>query len=133
MIDCTKTANYFAEKRRMTKRTKNGLCKTKCSDCPLCSDNNGTSEDMSCTTFEMYYPEKAVKAVQRWSDEHPPKTYLTELLDKYPNVLLNDDGTPEGICPHQLGLKSSIVDCKKSYGCDCVQCWSQIIEDGEGR
>jgi hypothetical protein len=129
MIDCTKTTNYFTEKLRMTKRTKNGLCKIKCSNCPLCSNNNG--EGLSCPTFEMYYPERAVKAVQRWSDEHPPKTYLTELLDKYPNVLLNDDGTPEGICPHQLGLKSSIVDCKKSYDCDCVKCWSQIIEDGE--
>lgn len=129
MIDCTKTENYFAEKRRMTKRTSREGCKIKCPECPLSSLNNGTSEDMSCTTFEMYYPEKAVKAVQRWSNEHPQKTYLTELLDKYPNVLLNDDGTPEGICPHQLGLKSSIVDCKKSY--DCVKCWSQIIEDGE--
>ena len=129
MIDCTKTTNYFTEKLRMTKRTKNGLCKIKCSNCPLCSNNNG--EGLSCPIFEMYYPERAVKAVQRWSDEHPPKTYLTELLDKYPNVLLNDDGTPEGICPHQLGLKSSIVDCKKSYDCDCVKCWSQIIEDGE--
>jgi hypothetical protein len=77
----------------------------------------------------MYYPEKAVKAVQRWSDEHPQRTYLTELLDKYPNVLLNDDGTPEGICPHQLGLKSSIVDCKNGY--DCPKCWNQPIENGE--
>lgn len=129
MIDCTKTTNYFNEKLKMTKRTKNGLCEIKCGNCPLCSNNNG--EGLSCPDFEMYYPEKAVKAVQRWSDEHPPKTYLTELLDKYPNVLLNDDGTPEGICPHQLGLKSSIVDCKKSYDCDCVKCWCQIIEDGE--
>ena len=129
MIDCTKTTNYFTEKLRMTKRTKNGLCENKCRNCPLCSNNNG--EGLPCPDFEMYYPERAVKAVQRWSDEHPPKTYLTELLDKYPNVLLNDDGTPEGICPHQLGLKSSIVDCKKSYDCDCVKCWSQIIEDGE--
>ena len=129
MIDCTKTTNYFNEKLKMTKRTKNGLCEIKCGNCPLCSNNNG--EGLSCPDFEMYYPEKAVKTVQRWSDEHPPKTYLTELLDKYPNVLLNDDGTPEGICPHQLGLKSSIVDCKKSYDCDCVKCWSQPIEDGE--
>lgn len=122
MIDCTKTTNYFTEKLRMTKRTKNGLCKIKCNNCPLCSNNNG--EGLSCPTFEMYYPEKAIEVVRKWADEHPPKTYLTELLDKYPNVLLNDDGTPEGICPHQLGLKSSIVDCKKSYDCDCVKCWS---------
>lgn len=80
MIDCSRTENYFAEKQRMTKRTKNGLCKIKCSNCPLCSDNNG--EGLLCPTFEMYYPEKAIEIVQKWSDEHPPKTYLSEFLKK---------------------------------------------------
>ena len=131
MIDCNIAKNYFNEKLRMTKRTKRQGCKINCSECPLSSWNNGTSECMSCITFEILCPKKAIGIIQKWSDEHPPKTYLTELLDKYPNVLLNDDGTPEGICPHKLGLKSSIVDCKKSYDCDCVKCWSQIIEDGE--
>ena len=37
MIDCSKTENYLIEKLRMTKRAKSGICKIKCSDCPLCS------------------------------------------------------------------------------------------------
>lgn len=41
MIDCTKTTNYFNEKLKMMKRTKNGLCEIKCGNCPLCSNNNG--------------------------------------------------------------------------------------------
>jgi hypothetical protein len=126
MIDCSKTENYFAEKRRMTKRTKNGLCKTKCSDCPLCSDNNGTSEDMSCTTLEMYYPEKAVKAVQRWSNEHPQKTFVTEFLKNYPRAVVNGDGIPNSVCPYDLGLMNK-HDCRKT----CIECWNQPIEDGE--
>lgn len=95
MIDCTKTDNYFAEKQRMT-RTKNGnrICKFDCRECPLSSKNNGTSENLPCTIFEMYYPEKAISAIQKWSDEHPQKTYLSEFLKKYPNVSLEDDGTP---------------------------------------
>lgn len=128
MIDCSKTENYFAEKRRMTKRTKNGLCKTKCSDCPLCSDNNGTSEDMSCTTLEMYYPEKAVKAVQRWSNEHPQKTFVTEFLKNYPRAVVNGDGIPNSVCPYDLGLMNK-HDCRKT----CIECWNQPIEDGEER
>ena len=128
MIDCSKTENYFAEKRRMTKMTKNGLCKTKCSDCPLCSDNNGTSEDMSCTTFEMYYPEKAVKVVQRWSNEHPQKTFVTEFLKNYPRAVVNGDGIPNSVCPYDLGLMNK-HDCRKT----CIECWNQPIpiEDGE--
>ena len=82
-----------------------------------------------CGAFEAIYPEKAIEIVQRWSDQHPQKTYLTELLEKYPNVLLDDNDTPEGICPHQLGLKDSIADCKKGY--NCAECWNQPIGDGE--
>jgi hypothetical protein len=130
MIDCTKTTNYFNEKLKMTKRTKNEVCKTKCSDCPLCSDNNGTSEDMSCTTFEMHHPEKAIEVVQKWSDEHPPKTFLTEFLKNYPNVLLDDNGIPTVGCPYRLGLISA-DECEKNHS--CIECWNQpiSIEDGE--
>lgn len=128
MIDCSKTENYFNEKLRMTKRTKNGLCENKCSNCPLCSNNNG--EGLFCPDFEMYYPEKAVKAVQKWSDEHPLKTYLSEFLKNYPNVLLDDNGIPTVGCPYRLGLISA-DECEKNHS--CVECWNQPMptEDGE--
>lgn len=126
MIDCTKIANYFAEKRRMTKRTKNGLCKIKCSNCPLCSNNNG--EGLSCPTFEMYYPEKAIEIVQKWSDEHPQRTYLSEFLKNYPNARLRTDGTLKSACLYDLGLMS-LDDCRKDH--NCVKCWNQPIEEGE--
>lgn len=124
MIDCSKTENYFAEKRRMTKRAEKGLCKLSCSDCPLCNNNNG--EGLSCATFEMYYPEKAISAIQRWSDKHQQKTYLSEYLKHYPNALLNDDGIPKAVCPYDLGLMNKEV-CRKT----CIECWNQPIEDGE--
>lgn len=129
MIDCNITTNYFNEKLRMTKRTKNGLCKIKCSNCPLCSNNNG--EGLSCPTFEMYYPEKAVKAVQRGSDEHPQKTYLSELLKYFPKVELNNKGLPKWICPNELGL-NEIEDCG---GTDnyCAECWNQPVGGGESK
>lgn len=130
MIDCNIAKNYFNEKLRMTKRTRKGLCKIDCSMCPLCSENNGTSGLVSCTTLEMLHPEKAISIVQRWSDGHPQKTYLTELLKAFPNAQLNDSGTPKGMCPHELGLKD--IDCGKTDNA-CVECWNQPIpiEDGE--
>ncbi|RGI72001.1 hypothetical protein DXD93_03455 [Ruminococcus bromii] len=132
MIDCSKTENYFAEKLRMTKRTRKGLCKIDCSVCPLCSENNGTSGLVSCTTLEMLNPEKAIEIVQKWSDAHPrsdahpQKTFLTEFLKNYPNAPLDDDGAPKGVCPHTLGL-TDIDDCDDN----CVKCWNQPIEDGK--
>lgn len=122
MIDCSKTMNYFIEKSRMIKQQKDGVCKLDCSDCPLSCSNNGTG--ISCTNLEMSYPEKAIAIIQNWSDEHPSKTYLSELLEHFPNVPLADDGTPE-ICPEKLGLDRDIKPCCG----DCVECWNQPIEE----
>lgn len=129
MIDCSKTENYFAEKQRMTKKHKpNGgryICKLNCTDCPLSSFNNGSSYMMSCSSFETLYPEKAIAIVQKWSNEHPQKTYLSEFLKNHPNALLNDDGTPT-FCPYRLGLMGA-DDCRKDG--NCVKCWNQPIEE----
>lgn len=124
MIDCSKIENYFAEKRRMTKKTEDGFCCEECTNCPLSSENNGNN--ISCRIFELYYPKEASKIVQKWSDEHPQKTYLSEFLKHYPNTKLRADGTPESICLQHLGLISK-DDCKRY--CNCVQCWNQPIEE----
>lgn len=126
MIDCSKTENYFAEKRRMSKTTKSGTCKVVCEKCPLSSDNNGVGE--CCTDFEMLYPQAAISIVQRWSNANSQRTYLTEFLKHYPNTLLDDDGTPKGVCLYALGLINK-DDCDNN----CVKCWTQPIpiEDGE--
>ena len=126
MIDCSKTENYFAEKRRMTKLTNTGVCKIKCTNCPLSDKNNG--EGRFCVDYESHYPERAIAIVQQWSDEHPQKTYLTELLKIFPNTLLNDDGTPKGICLHELGA-TSLDNCEVDNA--CAKCWNQPVEDGE--
>ncbi len=131
MIDCTKTENYLAEKQRMTKKHKLNhggyACKLNCADCPLSYLNNGST--MWCSDFETLYPEKAIAIMQKWSNEHPPKTYLSEFLKNHPNVLLNDDGTPT-FCPYRLGLMGADY-CRKDG--NCVKCWNQPmpINDGE--
>lgn len=123
MIDCTKTENYFAEKQRMTKQQKDRICKLSFKDCPLSIVNNDLG--ISCSNFEMLYPE----IVQKWSDEHPQKTYLSEFLKNHPNALLNDDGTPT-FCPYRLGLMGA-DDCRNDG--DCVKCWNQPIEESESK
>ena len=128
MIDCSKTTNYLSERRRMTKQQAVGVCKLNCANCPLSEKNNDM--DISCSTLEILYPEKAVAIVQKWSDEHPQRTYLSEFLEHYPNAQLDDDGTPENICPCCLGWMD-INDCGMDHS--CAECWNQSIpiEDGE--
>lgn len=130
MIDCTKTENYLAEKQRMTKKHKPNagayICELDCLDCPLSHSNNGIGEP--CFGLETLYPEKVIAIVQKWSDEHPQKTYLSEFLKNYPNAHLVHDGTPE-ICLRKLGL-TDIKTCRVG---GCVECWNQPIEGGESK
>lgn len=118
MIDCSKTMNYFIEKSRMIKQQKDGVCKLDCSDCPLSISNNGT--DISCSHFETGYPEEAIAIMQKWSDEHPQKTYLSEFLKHYPNAELSH-GVPK-TCLKKLGVVSGCAKTKKVTGILAVIC-----------
>lgn len=130
MIDCSRTENYFAEKQRMTKRYKMDgggyVCKLECTDCPLNHSNNDSGDMMSCSDFETIYPERAVAIVQKWSNERPQKTFVTEFLRNYPHAVVNGDGIPNSVCPYDLGLMNK-HDCRKT----CIECWNQPVEGGE--
>lgn len=127
MIDCSKTMNYFIEKSRMIKQQKDGVCKLDCSDCPLSISNNGT--DISCSHFETGYPEEAIGIVQKWSNEHPQKTYLSEFLKHYPNAELSH-GVPKA-CLKKLGVVSGCAKTKEGDLISCYTCWNQPIEESE--
>lgn len=126
MIDCFKTENYLAEKKRMSKTTESGVCKVECINCLLSSYNNG--DGICCTDFEMLYPKKAIEIVQKWSDEHPQRTYLTEFLEHYPNAELDENGIPK-ICLWKLGLPA--IEERNCIEGDCIKCWNEIIKGGE--
>lgn len=109
MIDCNITTNYFSKKKRMGRQA-SGVCKLRCTDCPMGMRNNGIG--VTCSDFESSYPEQAIEVVQRWSNAHPQKTFLTEFLKNYPNAQLRIDGIPKGVCPYALGLINR-DDCQK--------------------
>lgn len=118
MIDCSKVVNYFSETQRICESYVN------CKDgCPL------YNPPTKCRRFDEDSYCEAIKIVQKWSDEHPPKTYLTELLKNYPNVPLGEDGAPEILCPWELGLAYDESICLESKG--CVECWNQPIKESE--
>lgn len=132
-MDCSKTENYFQEKIRMTNAKTKGCCTILCDDCPLCRTNNNIG--CNCTRLELSYPQIAIEIVQKWSDEHPPKTYLSEFLKHYPNAKLDDDGTPFDICLADLGLceccvkADNIGNIMSEKDCTCKDCWNTPITE----
>lgn len=108
---------FLKEKYRMTKE-----CSIRCTDCPLYTEKNTTG--FACSDFQGVHPEIAVYIVEKWSEEHPQETRLSQFLKRYPNVCLDSDGIPVCICASDLGLTGA-------DGCidNCVDCWNTLIEE----
>ena len=100
---------YFEESERM--------CKTypTCEGCPLEPKN-----EYDCIKDSV----KAVAIVEKWAEEHPQKTILTDFLEKFPKAKLGEDGTPYYCCPSELGYE----DDKHCRDCECIDCWNRPLE-----
>ena len=119
-------AKYFEEKKRMLNslgRTKWRCYGVKCSNCPLYVNNNGI--DAACEELEMLYPERAVEIIEKWSQEYPQKTFLSDFLEKYPKARLRDNGTPKDVCPYSLGYEEHKGCCDGR----CMKCWNRPLEE----
>lgn len=98
----------------------NRMCKAKkfCDKCELCGRCFLTDINPTDITAE-----ETIAIVEKWSKEHPHKTFLSDLLEKYPNVKI-DCGVPT-ICPSVLGYKSQFT-CARV---ECGECWNQELEE----
>ena len=96
-------------------------CEIDCNDCKLSSEQNGTG--VSCGDMWRENPEKYVEIIEQWSKDCPKQTYLSKLLEAFPDTELGKDGTPAYICPGDLGLED-IAGCTLS---ECIKCWNQSI------
>lgn len=108
--------DYLKEKERM--------CNALVCNCPMSKRNNG--KGLLCESFEKDYPEQAVGIVSKWAKENPPKTYLSVLLERLPNMRIEHDGTPD-FCPDdvfKIKLKPSICD-----SIACIDCWKKEYKE----
>lgn len=127
MVEMT-ALEYFKGKNRMTKK-----CSIRCTDCPLCSEKNTTG--LLCSVLQRVYPEIAVSIVEKWSKEHPRKTILQDLLEKYPKALIKDGAFPAA-CPFQLGYETESEKdinayCESTARDSCRRCWNRPLEEVE--
>lgn len=113
---------YFKEKKRMVRLNDLNTCELECNKCPLSEENNG--KDMNCADFEMNYPEIAVDIVEKWNEANHTKTMKEDLLEKFSNAKMFENGLPQACAGKLYG-----VSCvKKGHYCDCVACWDRPLE-----
>lgn len=112
------------------------MCNSREGECPSCpvvaychhyrplAWNEEANSSMSIDDF--------MSKIEKWVKEHPRKTRLDDLKEKYPNVLLDDKKYPY-LPPLLLGY------CKTKRCCDCPcyadwnikDCWNAEIEEYE--
>ena len=115
---------YFNTKNRMTKGC---IQNSECPQCVLSSKNN--PYEMDCSTFEMEIPEEAVAAVEKWAEEHPVKTRMSDFIEKFPKARVLKDGNNEyvDICPVTIDITWTCLNgvCK-----NCMQeYWNEEVEE----
>lgn len=117
--DCSVTVIFFKEWRRMCDSSH---------DCGCCvlgmRDEFGVNR---CKAHDN--PEFAVEVVQKWSDEHPVKTRLDDLLERFPNVSLDGEGIP-CFSPSMLGYCGDCDRCRNWKNPDIRNCWGEPVDGG---
>lgn len=63
-----------------------------------------------------------VERVEQWSKEHPQRTRLQDLLEKFPKAEIDKEGLPSFCCA-KLGY---VCNCLKST---CKDCWNMPVEE----
>jgi hypothetical protein len=98
-----------------------------CHECGLTFDDWDSKSP--CLDTERDYPEKAVEIVEKWAKENPVKTYLSVLLEKFPNAKLNEKGLPTIICPNMIFRVEN--GCGNGQFMTCLECWNREYKEEE--
>ena len=125
-IDCSKTVNFLQEYNRMC----NSFNDYFCNDCPMYKHNNG--ELRYCENLIKEFPDRAVEIVQKWSDEHQPKTRLDDILEKFPHIDLNRVDKVPYIRPFNYGYCKDCNKCtlRAKASVDTAYCWNEPVNGG---
>lgn len=92
-----------------------------CDGCPL--------QESGVCPNEGKNAEAIVKAVEKWSAEHPVKTRLMDFLEKHPNAPLGIEGFP-WMRPVNMGYcnRRNCVGCDMQYSETSKLCWNLPLE-----
>ena len=116
-MDCNKTINFLSEFKRLCDSREE--CVANVADeenCPMFGVCSITHSKLCAETIKT-----AMETVQKWSDEHPEKTYAQDFFEKFPKAQSNSDGAPH-VCR------------KRIYGgecpdIECYECWNEPMEE----
>lgn len=102
------------------KRMCHTYTETMCKGCPREKCLKCEIKELSNTGIK-----ELINDVEKWSKEHPQRTRLQDLLEKYPSAMMCNDDSPKVCCKH-LGY---IMSCPENK--NCKECWNMPVEEDE--
>ena len=119
-MDCSKTIDFFTEAKRLcdsrTSCTADAANKEQCPLFAFCLNPVITRDAEDAI--------KTIEILQKWSNEHPKKTYAQDFFEKFPKAQSNSDGSPI-ICKEIIYGGFNNYICAKS----CYECWNEPTEE----
>lgn len=113
-IDCSKTENFLSELKRLHNSNK-----FSCENCCI---------PVNCKKYCLHYImnniEDSIDRVQKWSNEHPRKTYIKDFYERFPNYKNNEHEVYNKFCRKLLYERVYVSSCDIS----CEKCWNEHIE-----
>lgn len=122
-MDCRETKNYLKEKRRMCETIKY------CDECPFYD-----VEGMDCFVSGATKPinaKEAIATVQKWSDEHPRKTYARDFFEKFPEAKPDKEGVPRMCRVNCYGGSCQYSAVAGAGPAPCKACWNEEMETAD--
>ena len=114
------TAVEFLQKMRRMCDSFDVKCDT---GCPL-QDLKRKINKAICREAITDCPEEAVAIVQKWAEEHPVKTRMSDFFEKHPNATKREDGRPL-VCAFYIGYEAR-ERCEPNE--NCLVCWNKPLE-----
>lgn len=117
-MNCDKTIDFMRGLKRMCAGVN-----YKCINCPIeytefCERliHSYVADDFEPEIFQ----EEIIDKIQKWSDEHPSKTYAQDFFDKFPKASKRAVDIPT-VCRQEVygGICSS----------GCYECWNEPMEE----
>ena len=122
-MDCSKTIDFFAELKRLWDLRLTCEAVAHDEQCPLydfCRLTHSKICDLNT--------KNAIEFLQKWSDEHPKKTYAQDFFEKFSKAQVCSDGSPF-VCRKRIygGMHSTLENC--DYTGACYRCWNEPMND----
>ena len=123
-MDCSKTINFFSELKRLCdSRTECTADAANKEQCPL---HGFCRQSLTIRAEEII---TAVENLQKWSNEHPKKTYAQDFFEKFPDAPKDKSDKSEcpGACRNMI-YGGGCPKMKLRVDC-CYECWNEPMEE----